>query len=112
MEVYVTIDKSTIRKNPDYGRNTSSPASHMAGPWVRNSDGSMSRTVTPMYVLNYGPKYFFNYEPCYITCPHCKQEFLKEKLVEYNDGYDYECPHCEEDLDIKFCFEELPKEFK
>jgi len=99
----ILIDRSTIRRNPNAGRNTY----HIPGP-VHCSNGptgiTMTREFQTMHTMCPEPSFFFSYIPTEVECDTCHQKFLHTELqadVEYDgEGGEFYsdriCPRCRE----------------
>lgn len=106
----VRIKRETFRPNPNAGRSMYL----LPGRIETHSDGSQSRSVTPIYSLSPEGRWSFQYEDGpELRCEECGEVFLREDLLtaggcECGCGCgEYEiCPHCSEPFTEEIVWED------
>jgi len=109
---FVKIDRSSIKKNPNYPVKYSYVPTTKRNPITINvtrpSLYDLSQDYIEVVTLSYDP-YIYKYEPLKVTCKYCGSTFDHTKLLNYLDAhceicYEHVCPNCgySECVDIEY----------
>lgn len=85
----ILIDRSTIRKNPDYCPSGSIQYAMSGGQLI---------DITSMH----SPRFLYRYLPTDVTCEECGATFDHSKLVDSDYSPADLCPECGEVVDVDY----------
>ncbi len=117
MKYTIKIDRNSIKKNPNAGFRG---PYYVPGKTDCNADGSVSRNITPVYMINGEPEYSYDLIYPDITCQHCGSvssynELEDEEYVDDDDDYCIStniCPKCKTSDCCQIEFETLKDALK